>query len=151
MKKTVVIIAALLVLVAPAWAQGPPPEGGPEGGPQHKKRLGLTDEQMEKLDAIRLETDKLNIKIRAEVEITERELQHELKQDEIDKAKVDKLVAKLADLHGQMLRTRIDSLLKTKEILTPEQYKKFVDRLHLWKQMKDRGPGGVPGKHRKRK
>lgn len=149
MKKLAVIVAMLAMLVSPALSQGPHgPGAGPTDGPGHTKRLGLTDEQMKKLDAIRLETKKAHIMLRAEVESKEQDLQHELKQEEINKAAVDKLVDELAALHGKMLRTRIDSLLKTKEILTPEQFKKYLAKREMKGKQKSGGKRGGGNRRR---
>ncbi len=138
MKKLAVIVAMLAILVSPALSQNPADKKG-EKGPGGQKRLELTDEQTQKLDAIRLETEKAQIMLRAEVEIMEKDLQHQLKQEKVDKAAVDKLISELAALHGKMLRLRVDSLLKTKEILTPEQFKKYLARKGMQEKMRQGG------------
>ncbi len=151
MKKALAVLAALTILVPLTWAQGPPGPGNKdEGRPDFKKRLGLSEEQLEQLDNIRHETELATIDVRAEIAKSEKKLQHELKKEKSDKSIIDNLINEIGELHAKMLRLRVDSLLKTKEILTPEQFKKFANRLKMWKGMGD-GPGqGRPsGKKRK--
>lgn len=148
MKKLIVVVAMLAILVSPAWAEGPPEKKGDQKKAGAKKRFELSAEQSQKLDAIRLETEKANIQLRADVEIKEKELQHALKQEKIDKAAVDKLIDELAALHGKMLRLRVDSLLKTKEILTPEQFKKYLARKGMQEKMRQGGQRGGGNRRR---
>ena len=149
MRNTIIAVVAAVFLAVPLAAQPPAHEHGPDcdhGKQGMRERLDLTDEQLEQLEAIRHETENEAIRLRAEIEIKENELRREFTKDETDKAAVNKLVKDISQLSEKMMRLRVDSLLKTKEILTPEQFRKLGFALEFLRGAAggQPGPGGPP-------
>ncbi len=111
---------------------GPGMHGGFINHPEVQKRLGLTEEQVEKLQSNRRELEKRRIKTEADIEIARIEMEELLKGKEIDKAAINKHVDALGDLHKQQIRGMVDNILAVHEILDGTQLEKvqgFMDRV----------------------
>ena len=107
-----------------------------------KSELGLTDEQAGRLRQLVLENEKSSLKTRAEVKVRQIELHEMLRADNPNRDAVLKKAQEISDLHGQMMKQHIESLLTAKTILTPEQQKK----MHAL--MAEHGFRGQPGEGR---
>ena len=55
----------------------------------------------------------------------ELDLHYELGSPKPDTQKIQQMVTNLKNLQGDMLELRVDAILKIRNVLTPEQYKKF--------------------------
>lgn len=105
--------------------------------------LGLTQQQQEEFEALRVNhrdgDHRKNMKDKRE------QLRELLDAEEFDETKIQALVAELKDAQAQMLDQRIAHIKKVRSILTPEQYKKFRDKIHSRRPGKG-GPrdGGCP-------
>lgn len=99
-----------------------------------QEKLKLTDEQIEKLEKVSLEGRKNMIKLRADLEIAELELEPLMEAKKFDREKVEAILDKTESIRAKMAKERIKTLLDTREILTSEQYQKL-------KQMKGRRDG----------
>ncbi|WP_447971048.1 Spy/CpxP family protein refolding chaperone [Nitrospira sp. M1] len=122
--------------------------GSEHGGMQHhmsasplsmKEELGLKDEQVKKLEPVESDYRKTMIKNGADLRVAMIDLGSLLDQTETDRSAVATKVEEIGGLQTQLMMYRVDTLLKLKEILTPEQYQQFRDRL---KQQMDRGMSG---------
>lgn len=146
MKKILILATVIAVTLAlsPAAAEaqygyedsGWKEEGGPRGqrgsqgqgkGKDLMEKLGLTEEQQE---ALREQREGHREKIRSLMETLrdkKAQLRVELEKEEVDKEKIDSLINEIKPLLGGQIELRVEGALAMKEILTPEQYKKFQE------------------------
>ncbi len=124
---------------------GPPPEMERENPPEEPlERLNLTPGQRAKIEDIRAEIGKIVIPLKAQIELSEIELQQEFKKEKPDRDKIMKIAKKIHELKWQIEEANIDERLKIHSILTPEQIEKlkterFLHRnlitpRHFWKR-----------------
>ena len=132
-------LAMGLLAAAPAWADphdgyGEGGEhgmmhGGPGMGPMAidhlQKELGLSDDQTAKLKTLREDYLKQTITQGAKVKVAGVELMQLLDQPKPDMATIEKKVREREALQSDLTLSRISYLLKARDFLTPEQYKKF--------------------------
>lgn len=150
MKKRVLIGMAILTLAVggqSAWADdphggGPKEHGagyGEHGGMKdrhggaghflrhllmHQKAIGLSEEQVSKIKALRLELDKTRIRTEAEIEVAEREL-HELVRDEkADLAAIEAKLRHAAELEVSLRLAAVKARREALALLSPEQREK---------------------------
>ena len=90
--------------------------------------LGLTDQQMKDLKELQYNFRKTGIGLRADLKEARLELRHQMMQESPDKKEIARLVDQVAQAHKQVLKHEVDRKLAAKEILTPEQYEKFMQR-----------------------
>jgi Spy/CpxP family protein refolding chaperone len=114
-------IAALALAFSLAYAQ-PPGRGSMKAA----EELNLTDDQMENIREIRYNFEKTEIGLRADLKTSRLELRHLLMQNQPDRKEVSKLVDRIADTQKQLLRNNVDRKLSMKEVLTQEQFEKFM-------------------------
>lgn len=168
---------ALALAVPTVWAQGP---GGPGGGfdppeRQHlrgrghgdshmermmrlledtefRQRIGITNEQAEKLRAQGMAAAKTMVRSRADQQIKRIELAELMQAEKPDRVALDKKLRELADLHYAALKARTDNMLAMRELLTPEQREKIHafarERMREFRGPRGEhrmGPGGPPG------
>ena len=89
------------------------------------KELNLTPEQKEQFREQKYQAKAKKIETRSKLRLKELALRHELEKKEVNRETIDRIVKEIKELHGVMLEQRVDSILKAKEILTPEQFEKF--------------------------
>jgi len=111
-----------LLLLIPALACAQPPERPPGPPPLERfEELKLTDAQKTKIAALRSEERRKSIRLEADARIAEMDL-----EDAIDSgADVAPLVARVADLRGQLLAARTEMRVAVRALLTPEQRAKL--------------------------
>jgi flagellar basal body-associated protein FliL len=110
--------------------------------------LGLTDPQVERLRQIAVETEKANVKTRAEIEVRSIELREALRADKPDRDEILKQVQEISDLRREMMKHNVEAILAAKAVLSPEQQRRLFSLLenrHEGRRVEDE-PGGVPGK-----
>ena len=105
-----------------------------------KSALGLTDQQVDRLRHIMVETEKTSVKTRSEIEVRGIELRELLHAENSDRDAVMKKVQEISSLRGEMMQHHVVALLDAKAVLTPEHQKKV--RTFMESRMGDRGPGG---------
>ena len=144
-------IAALLVIMSAATASAQAPRRGPEfrakraaqekaePGPREPfwkhADLGLSEEQIEKLEGLRSEFQKNRAKQQNQLKIKRLELRGLLLEDDPSEKKLYSKVEEISKLQMELQKKRIAHLLEVRKILTPEQWTKFsAHRGH-------RGPG----------
>ena len=91
------------------------------------KELGLTPEQQELLKKHREETKEAKKQLYQEMKANKTALHDELKKPAPDKAAIQSVVAGMKELEGKQIDSRVESFLKMKEILTPEQFAKMME------------------------
>ena len=155
MKKYLLIflaVSALAVFSAAAFAAEEPPVPGKmkmmgrEAAPgmmQGRQRtearknmmegLDLSEDQKEKLKNFRLEHRKQIIKLKSDIEIKEIDLRDEMLNKEVNRGRIKNLIDDITKLKGELERLKVEQILKTREILTGEQFNKFRDN-HLNEQ-----------------
>ena len=98
------------------------------------EKLDLTPEQQKKIDrqrkTQRKKREQLKTKLRAEMEA----LKKELDKSKVDRRKVDRLIDKIADLRGKMMKERVNGILAMRETLTQEQQDKLKEQMELRKK-----------------
>ena len=150
MKKRLLIgIAAVLVLFAgpPLWADGPHGEAkeqgkgyGAHGGGMkgrhgggghflrhllmHQKEIGLSEEQVGKIQALQLELDKTRIRTEAEIQLAERELHALIKDEKAELAAIEAKLKQGADLEVSLRLAAVKTRRDAMALLTPEQREK---------------------------
>ena len=111
-----------------------------------REQLGLTDDQVKQLHALRIEGAKNAIRSRADVEVKRLELRELLQADEPDRAAIDQKLRELSDARYTAQKQRIDQRLAMRDILTPEQRSKLKELRGKFRRGGEpmRRPGG-PG------
>lgn len=150
-------MAATAFCVSMALAQpSAPPAPDFEDGPAFEEfdrphmqqlfgeKLGLTAAQKEQIQKITLETRKKNIEVEAKSKIARIELHELMDADAPDQKKIDAKIAELSQTHEAMLRSRVETMLAIKKILTPEQRTKLKELRPFGAGM--RGRMGAPGR-----
>jgi Spy/CpxP family protein refolding chaperone len=78
-----------------------------------------------------LDTEKSNIKTRAEVQVRGIELRELLRADNPDRDAVMKKIDEISALRTEMAKEDVDALLQAKSVLTPEQQKKIRNFIEM--------------------
>lgn len=113
-----------------------------------KGEIGLTEDQVAKIEKIEESFQEARIRKDADVEVLELKLRTYLKEDKIDRGKMEKMIRDIAKMRTDAQVDHINHLLDIKNILTPDQLKKIEqlktermrDRMeHRDKRFKDRG------------
>jgi len=101
-----------------------------------KSYLGLDSTQIERLRQIALDTEKDNVKTRADIEVRSIDLKEALRADKPDRDAILKKVQEISDLRGQVMKSYVEAILSAKAVLSPEQQRKIM----LF--IENRGEGG---------
>ena len=111
------------------------------------KALNLTDEQQEKMKALRLAQAKQMVRLRANLQVAQLELREALGQTSPDPTTVKARVAAVNKARSAIFETQTDYCLKRARVLTPEQRKKMEE---LKQVARRRAPSGraMRGGHR---
>jgi Spy/CpxP family protein refolding chaperone len=94
--------------------------------------LRLEDPQVERLRQIVLETEKANVKIRAEIEVRSIELREALRGDKPGRDEILKKVQEISDLRGEMMKHNVEAILAAKTVLSPEQQRRLFSIVESW-------------------
>ncbi len=137
MQKMYPIIVALLMIASAGYAQefrGCCPRGlEHETKMSHELKLemlDLTEEQRNEIKAARTNAEKKIIPLRAEIELKQLDLRHEMEMDNPNRNKIMGLTKDISDLKLKIKQTKIDQKLKIHSILTPEQREQLKKPLH---------------------
>ena len=114
-----------------------------------KEKLGLNEDQIKQLEAMDSDYRKISIKNRADRRVAMIDLGSLLDQKNPDRSAIAAKVDEISNLKKQMMMYRIDSLLKLKQVLTPEQYDtvraRMKARMEGGKGYRMHGMGGMMG------
>ncbi len=111
--------------------QGMPQMGEPEPmaallrRPEIQKELGLTSEQLQKLEDIRFNSEKETIKHRSALQIMHLELRRLTSAENPDRAAIDKKIQETAQEEAALMRTSVNARLDARSVLTAEQRTKL--------------------------
>jgi Spy/CpxP family protein refolding chaperone len=105
------------------------------------KELNLSAEQREQLKSFRADQQTVMKDIRKQLAEKRLAMKEELVKPDSDKDVIDQLSADIKQLTGQEIDLHTAAMLKMKEVLTQEQFKKFLEMMD--KRMKNRP---APGK-----
>ena len=103
-----------------------------------KDELGLKKDQIKAIEPLETDYRKHGIKSRADVRVAMIDLGALLDKKNPDRSAISAKVDEISGIRKQMMMYRVDTLLKLKEILTPEQYAQFRSKI---KAQMERGMG----------
>lgn len=118
----------------------------------HRGELGLTPDQVSRLETLRGEFAREAIRREADIRIAELDLETLLAGDPVDLPRVEAKVRELAQLRAELRIARLRTIEQGKAVLTPEQRSRLQAMLagempHGPGRM-PHGPGGMPGPRR---
>jgi len=93
------------------------------------EELGLSKEQSERLKAEREVFKNKNRELKENLKAKRKELKAELEKPEIDRPTVDRIIKEMSEINEMKLRDRVDKIIATKNILTPEQFGKLQEKM----------------------
>jgi len=118
-----------------------------KGKKMHKvmEELGLTQEQKDQLKEMKIGNREAAKQLREKIKTKRGEMKAELTKPQSDRNKLDSIIEEIGELKKETMRSRIDSVLRMKMVLTPEQYKLLNEKTQKkhkeWKKnKKKRGP-----------
>lgn len=92
---------------------------------QHKEQLGLSAEQVQRLEALRADFQKEAIRRSADLRVAELELGELLRQDPVELGQVETVLKRLEGLRTELRLARLKTIEQGKAVLTPEQRQKL--------------------------
>lgn len=108
-----------------------------------KDEIGLTPDQVNKISKMQDGFKEATIKKQADIKILELKLESYMKEEKIDRAKMEKMIRDIGKMRTDFQIEHINYLLDLKNILTPEQVKKIDEfkknRMHDRMKMRDDG------------
>jgi len=112
----------------------------PWRNPKVAQELGLTPDQVQKLEDLQYQHQKQMIDVRRDMALKRLDLKREMQKDNPDRATVDKLIDESSALKGRMQKMRLNHMLDAKKVLTPEQVQKVKERMAERRgRMRERG------------
>jgi Spy/CpxP family protein refolding chaperone len=96
---------------------------------RNREKLGLSDDQVKKLEQLRVDFEKVSIRNDAESRVAEIDLTNLLRAQNRDLAGVEAKIREIERLRGDLRIERIRAVEKGKALLTPDQRKKLNDLL----------------------
>ncbi len=128
---SMVFLALLFVRVAPAGAHGM--HGGPVGFYlMNQDRLGLSADQVAKLQAINMKFQKVRIMERARIHVIRMEGMQLLMQKDVNTSALKKDLDRVLKHKRALMMARIEMVAKAHQVLTAAQFEKVKK---LWRQM----------------
>ncbi len=131
---TAVLILGLTALAFAQRAKKPKAET-----PKAKTELKLSDEQKERLKDIRRQAAKEQIRLNADRKLAHLELQELLEVDQPNQAALDRQIQRLAELNGQLTKSKLQSRIASGSILSKEQKAEMRKMMANRAKMKMRG------------
>ncbi|MBU1699791.1 MAG: Spy/CpxP family protein refolding chaperone [Candidatus Eisenbacteria bacterium] len=112
----------------------------------------LTDEQRDKIAALKASSEKERIQIQSEIETLKVDLQMLMREDKPNRSRVEDLAQRIAGFRGKLQAGRLMHRLDIREILTPAQREELKKMNQQGRQHRSmRHPGGKKdfGGHRR--
>lgn len=133
LKQTVACLGVIVALsyASAAAAQEEPARKEGESAKAAAKivsELNLTPEQGEEIKSQRREHRRIGSQLRQSLREKQKELKSELEKEVSDRGKITRIAGDIKQLQGESVDHRIKGILHMKEVLTPEQYRKFYQR-----------------------
>lgn len=114
--------------------------------PELAQKVGLSDAQVEQLDNISYDSRMKMIDLRATLEKEQLTLRHELQTDHPNEDEVLGQVDKVSQARAAVMKAHVQTMLATRNVLTPEQWKKlqaarrtFHRRVFVRRRFRDHG------------
>jgi Spy/CpxP family protein refolding chaperone len=89
------------------------------------RELDLTAEQRDKIAGIRERQAKKAIHARADIQVAAMDLRRLLRADRPDKVAIERQIDTLARMRADLHKSRVESMLEIRSVLTPEQQRKL--------------------------
>ena len=96
---------------------------------RNREKLGLSDDQVKKLEQLRSDFEKETIRNEADIRVAELDLNNLLQAQSADLAKVEAKIREVERLRADLRIARIRAIEKGKALLTAEQRKKLQELL----------------------
>ncbi len=96
---------------------------------RNREKLGLSDDQVRRMEQLRTEFEKESIRKDADIRIAEMDLEALLDTPNVDMAKVEAKVREIEKTRADLRLARIRAIEKGKGQLTPDQRKKLQEML----------------------
>ncbi|MDD5438686.1 MAG: periplasmic heavy metal sensor [Candidatus Omnitrophica bacterium] len=109
------------------------------------RELNITKEQQEKLKANRVAQMEKMKTLRTAMQEQRTRLMNALKDPAVTRAGVEPIVTDIKTLEGQKIELRTDGIFAVKEILTPEQFTRFQEKMEKARKQKSAGKGRTRG------
>jgi Spy/CpxP family protein refolding chaperone len=90
--------------------------------------LNLTPKQKQQIQQQRSSDKQKIVELKDKMRAKRLELKSELEKPATDMNRINAIINEIKELTGQQLELRVNSILATKQILTPEQFKQLQDR-----------------------
>jgi len=92
------------------------------------RELDLSSEQRGKIADLREKQARNAIRIRAELENARLDLARLMRADKTDRAAIDRTIEKVGQLRTEMQKSRVNTKLDVRALLTPEQQQQLRER-----------------------
>ncbi len=92
---------------------------------KHKDDIGLTAEQVGKIEKMQVQQQETFIKKQAEINVKELKLGTFLKEDKIDRGKLEGMIQEIGKMRTDLQVQHINHLLDLRDLLTADQLKKL--------------------------
>ena len=138
MKRVVSLAVGLSILALPLLAAA-----GPKGVPPAmmkkvlKEKVGLNDQQVEKISQLQYQADREKLDIHHEIQKTRLDLEQHMQADKPSEAKVFAQIDKIGALETRLKKNRVGLMLKIRKLVTPEQWQK-MEEMHAKRKMNRR-------------
>lgn len=142
---TAVVVAVLGLTAMVVYAergQGPKSDEKAQMPRHMMDEVKLTEQQLEKIAALRVETQKKVIPLRSEIQLAQLELRTALDKDPVDTKAVHDQIEAIGRLKTQMRILQVDMRIQARNLLTPEQRSKAKG----WMFGLGHGPWGGEGR-----
>jgi len=145
MKKEILGMVAILGFLFSntiGWAQQPDADGKHRGEHIQEifKQLNLTDEQKKELEANKQQNRVQMKAVHQQMKVAMDAMQDELMKPQLDMDRIHELHAKIKSLQNQTEDQRLNSILAVRQILTTDQFTKFIGLMHRHKPDDDHPP-----------
>jgi len=149
MKKNIfmLLMIASLVIATGLLAQRSERQYRPKSPQTAAPDFGLSDEQMAKIEDLELKLEKELIPLKTQIPAIEANIKQELVAAQFNQSKVKSLIDQKVKIHSEMRLKQIINQRAVRDLLTPEQQKKFDLQVLKRGMRQHRGPGMMMRPH----
>ncbi len=120
---TGLVLAAALSMMGPGMGAGP--GIGMLMNPMVQQELGLSQDQVEKLQKVFDDMQMQTIDIKADIAKLTLQMKQMMRSENPDEKAVDQLIQQISDKRAEMQTARVKAMLQVRKILSKEQFEKF--------------------------
>jgi Spy/CpxP family protein refolding chaperone len=142
--KTMLLAATAAGVLLSGAAYAEPPDQGPQNSQRGErmqgkheeffKELGLSEDQKKALADNRKKHREEMKQLGQAMRDKMAQMHQELQKDNLDMGKINQIQGELKTLQGQMVDHRLAGILEVRKILTPDQFKKFSQKMQEHKE-----------------